>query len=125
LGTKKPKDLLIPDQATIEAIRVKRERLKKSRAAALDYISMDEGSNHNEAEGLSNEELEFQGRITMFGEKKKTESTDTKKTKKGVFEDDDGDERATSVHFVRDSENGESAMKKRREREQQRREWET
>jgi hypothetical protein len=53
----------------------------------------------------------------MFGEKKKIESTDTKKTKKGVFEDNDGNERATSVHFAKDSENGESVVKKRRERE--------
>ena len=107
LGIGKPKDSLIPDQATIEAIRAKRERLRKSRAAAPDYISLDGGSNHGEAEGLSDEEPEFRGRIAMFGEKKKTESTDTKKTKKGVFEDDDGDERATSVHFAKDSENGE------------------
>jgi GC-rich sequence DNA-binding factor len=110
LGIGKPKDLLIPDQATIEAIRAKREWLRKSRAAAPDYISLDEGSNHGEAEGMSDKEPEFRGRITMFGEKKKTESTDTKKTKKGVFEDDDSDERTTSVHFTKDSKNGESAM---------------
>lgn len=107
LGIGKPKDSLIPDQATIEAIRAKRERLRKSRAAAPDYISLDGGSNHGEAEGLSDEEPEFRSRIAMFGEKKKTESTETKKTKKGVFEDDDGDERATSVHLAKDSENGE------------------
>lgn len=98
---------MIPDQATIEAIRAKRERLRQSRAAAPDYISLDGGSNHGEAEGLSDEEPEFRGRIAMFGEKKKTESAETKKTKKGVFEDDEGDERAMSVHFAKDSENGE------------------
>jgi GC-rich sequence DNA-binding factor len=103
---------------------VKLEWLQKSRTAALDYISLDGGSNHGEAKGLSDEEPEFQGRITMFREKKKTESTDTKKTKNGMFEDDDGDERAMSVHFAKDSENGESVVKKRREREKRwRREW--
>jgi hypothetical protein len=56
----------------------------------------------------------------MFGEKKKIESTNTKKTKKGVFEDDDGDERAMSVHFAKDSENSESVVKKMRERESNR-----
>jgi GC-rich sequence DNA-binding factor len=107
LGIGKSKDSLIPDQATIEAIRAKRERLRQSRAAAPDYISLDGGSNHGEAEGLSDEEPEFRGRIAMFGEKKKTEPAETKKTKKGVFEDDDGDGREVSVHFAKDSENGE------------------
>jgi GC-rich sequence DNA-binding factor len=111
LGIGKPKELLIPDQATIEAIFAKWEWLRKSSTAAPDYISLDRGSNHGEAEGLSDVELEFLGRIAMFGEKKnKTGSTDTKKTKKGVFEDDNGDERATSVHFAKDSKNGESAV---------------
>lgn len=68
-----------PDQAMINAIRAKRERLRKSRAAAPDYISLDGGSNHGAAEGLSDEEPEFQGRIAMFGEK-------IEGGKKGVFE---------------------------------------
>ncbi|CAI9278140.1 unnamed protein product [Lactuca saligna] len=70
---------LIPDQAMIDAIRAKRERLRQSRAAAPDYIALDGGSNHGEAEGLSDEEPEFQGRIALIGEKSEA--------KKGVFED--------------------------------------
>ncbi|CAH1423838.1 unnamed protein product [Lactuca virosa] len=34
----------------IDAIRAKRERLRQSRAAAPDYITLDGGSNHHEAE---------------------------------------------------------------------------
>ncbi|XP_047972328.1 transcriptional repressor ILP1-like [Salvia hispanica] len=71
----------IPDQATIEAIRAKRERLRQARAAAPDYIALDGGSNHGEAEGLSDEEPEFQGRIGFFGDKIGG------RDKKGVFED--------------------------------------
>lgn len=71
---------VIPDKATIEAIRAKRERLRLARAAAPDYIALDGGSNHGAAEGLSDEEPEFQGRIGFFGEK-------IDKGKKGVFED--------------------------------------
>ena len=94
LGIGKPtRDLsLFPDQATINAIRAKRERLRQSRAAAPDYISLDGGSNHGEAEGLSDEEPEFRGRIAMFGEK-----TETVTMKKGVFED--VDERGIDVNF--------------------------
>lgn len=73
----------IPDQATIEAIRAKRERLRQVKAAAPDYIALDGGSNHGEAEGLSDEEPEFQGRIGFFGDK--IGGSD----KKGVFEDFD------------------------------------
>ncbi|KAL4572564.1 hypothetical protein LXL04_019344 [Taraxacum kok-saghyz] len=64
---------VIPDQAMIDAIRAKRERLRQSRAAAPDFIALDGGSNHGEAEGLSDEEPEFQGRIALI--------------EKGVFED--------------------------------------
>lgn len=71
-----------PDQATIEAIRKKRERLRKSKPAAPDFIALDSGSNHGAAEGLSDEEPEFRSRIAMFGEKMEG-------TKKGVFEDVD------------------------------------
>ncbi|KAL4307896.1 hypothetical protein HN51_042327 [Arachis hypogaea] len=81
------KDSVIPDEKTIRAIRAKRERLRQARPAAPDYISLDGGSNHGEAEGLSDEEPEFRGRIAMFGEKKKDAG------KKGVFEDVDVDER--------------------------------
>jgi GC-rich sequence DNA-binding factor len=99
LGIRKAQDTsLIPDQATINAIRAKRERLRQSRAAAPDFISLDGGSNHGEAEGLSDEKPEFHGRIALFGEKK-TEglTTTTNTTKKGVFED--MDERPIDVNF--------------------------
>ncbi|KAL0327040.1 UNVERIFIED_CONTAM: Transcriptional repressor ILP1 [Sesamum angustifolium] len=72
---------VIPDKATIEAIRAKRERLRQAKAAAPDYIALDGGSNHGAAEGLSDEEPEFQGRIGFFGEK--IGGVD----KKGVFAD--------------------------------------
>ncbi|XP_027153139.1 transcriptional repressor ILP1 [Coffea eugenioides] len=71
---------VIPDQATIDAIRAKRERLRQAGPAAQDYISLDGGSNHGEAEGLSDEEPEFRGRIGFFGAK-------IDGGKKGVFED--------------------------------------
>ncbi|KZV30463.1 hypothetical protein F511_23470 [Dorcoceras hygrometricum] len=71
---------VIPDQATIEAIRAKRERLRKAKAAAPDYIALDGGSNHGAADGLSDEEPEFKGRIGFFGEKVGGD-------KKGVFEE--------------------------------------
>ncbi|XP_047321522.1 transcriptional repressor ILP1 [Impatiens glandulifera] len=71
-----------PDQATIDAIRAKRERLRTSRTALPDYIALDAGSNHGEAEGLSDEEPEFRGRIGFIGD-------NADKGKKGVFEDVD------------------------------------
>ncbi|CAL0318121.1 unnamed protein product [Lupinus luteus] len=71
-----------PDEDTIKAIRAKRERLRQARPAAPDFISLDGGSNHGAAEGLSDEEPEFRGRIAMFGEKMEG-------GKKGVFEDVD------------------------------------
>ncbi|KAK2971528.1 hypothetical protein RJ640_017897 [Escallonia rubra] len=74
----------IPDQATINAIRAKRERLRQSRAAAPDYIAIDGGSNHGAAEGLSDEEPEFRGRIALVGE-----NADGGRKKQGVFEDVD------------------------------------
>ncbi|KAG6671419.1 hypothetical protein I3842_16G003200 [Carya illinoinensis] len=107
LGIGKPRDSTgsagIPDQATINAIRAKRERLRQSRAAAPDFISLDGGSNHGEAEGLSDEEPEFRGRIAMFGEKQKIDDSET--MKKGVFEDDDEvvHERSVGVNLVKDS----------------------
>lgn len=80
--TKDSSGSLIPDQAMINAIRAKRERLRKSGLAAPDFISLDAGSNHGEAEGLSDEEPEFRGRIALLGDK-------TDGTKKGVFEEVD------------------------------------
>ncbi|XP_061368013.1 transcriptional repressor ILP1 [Gastrolobium bilobum] len=90
VGIENGKDSLFPDEDTIKAIRAKRERLRLSRPAAPDYISLDGGSNHGAAEGLSDEEPEFRGRIAMFGEK-------VEGGKKGVFED--VDERRVDVRF--------------------------
>lgn len=76
--------LLFPDQATKNAIRAYREQLRQSQGAALDYTLLEGGCNHGTAEGLSDEELEFQRQIAMFREK-------TEGGKKGVFESfDDG-----------------------------------
>ncbi|KAL5976516.1 hypothetical protein ACLOJK_020849 [Asimina triloba] len=72
---KSSKDSLIPDQATIDAIRAKRERLRQSRAAP-DYISLDAGNAH---QVLSDDEGEFEGRIALLGDK-------TDAVSKGVFE---------------------------------------
>ncbi|CAH9057077.1 unnamed protein product [Cuscuta epithymum] len=87
----------IPDQAMIDAIRAKRERLRQARAAAPDYIALDGGSNHGEAEGLSDEEPEFQGRIGFLGEK-------VEQGKRGVFEDFEvrGSQRDVAVDCVYD-----------------------
>ncbi|KAJ7954054.1 GC-rich sequence DNA-binding factor 1 [Quillaja saponaria] len=85
---------MILDQETINAIRAKRERLRQARAAAPDYISLDAGSNHGAADGLSDEEPEFRGRIAMFGEK-------VESGKKGVFEDID--ERTMDIGLRKDT----------------------
>ncbi|WMV28152.1 hypothetical protein MTR67_021537 [Solanum verrucosum] len=71
---------VIPDKMTIDAIRAKRERLRQARPAAQDFIALDEGGNHGEAEGLSDEEPEFQQRIGFYGEK-------IGSGRRGVFED--------------------------------------
>ncbi|KAJ9190640.1 hypothetical protein P3X46_001820 [Hevea brasiliensis] len=86
LGLGKSKDYsLIPDEETIKKIRAKRERMRQSRAAAPDYISLDGGSNHGAVEGLSDEEPEFRTRIAMIGKK------ETSSSSHGVFEDFDND----------------------------------
>ncbi|PON75389.1 GC-rich sequence DNA-binding factor [Parasponia andersonii] len=87
---------LFPDQATINAIRAKRERLRQSRAAAPDYISLDGGSNHGAAEGLSDEEPENVSRIALIGEKMDG-------AKKGVF---DVDDRAMDLGFRKEISEG-------------------
>ncbi|MQM05415.1 hypothetical protein Taro_038224 [Colocasia esculenta] len=73
---------LIPDQATINAIRAKRERLRQSRVAAPDYISLDGGGAPTRSGGLSSDEEDndFRGRISLLGEKVESAS------RKGVFE---------------------------------------
>ncbi|XVF23222.1 hypothetical protein REPUB_Repub13aG0018200 [Reevesia pubescens] len=68
-----------PDQATIDAIKAKKDRVRKSFARpAPDYISLDSGSNRGgsmeEEEFSDEEEPDFRGRL--FGES----------GKKGVFE---------------------------------------
>ncbi|KAL0923769.1 hypothetical protein M5K25_007841 [Dendrobium thyrsiflorum] len=77
----------IPDQATINAIRAKRERLRQSRGPAPDYISLDSGgvlASRTSGGGSSDDEdNDFQSRIALFGEKKDG------KVKKGVFEEID------------------------------------
>ncbi|KAK4376493.1 hypothetical protein RND71_002789 [Anisodus tanguticus] len=71
---------LIPDKMTIDAIRAKRERLRQARPAGQDFIALDEGGNHGEAKGLSDEEPEFLQRIGFYGEK-------IDSGRRGVFED--------------------------------------
>ncbi|KAJ0037627.1 hypothetical protein Pint_21939 [Pistacia integerrima] len=96
MGIAKGKDL-IPDKATIEAIRAKRERMRLSRGrAAPDYISLEGGSDQRlGGEDLSDEEPEFPRRVAMFGEKLES---DKKNMKKGVFEDEEEeDERPVVV----------------------------
>ncbi|KAJ0094651.1 hypothetical protein Patl1_14944 [Pistacia atlantica] len=90
MGIAKGKDL-IPDKATIEAIRAKRERMRLSRGrAAPDYISLEGGSDQRlGGEDLSDEEPEFPRRVAMFGEKLES---DKKNMKKGVFEDEEEEE---------------------------------
>uniref|UniRef100_A0A7N0T776 GCF C-terminal domain-containing protein n=1 Tax=Kalanchoe fedtschenkoi TaxID=63787 RepID=A0A7N0T776_KALFE len=99
----------IPDKATIEMIRAKRERLRQSRAVAPDFIALDGGSNHGEAEGLSDEEPEFQGRIKMLGEKS---------DKKGVFEEIDEREISPSLGRHGDRDDDEDDEEKIWEEEQ-------
>ncbi|EHA8589239.1 transcriptional repressor ILP1 [Cocos nucifera] len=75
--------LVIPDRATIDAIRAKRAQLQQPRHSAPDYISLDGGmmSGHPLAGGSSDEEEnDFQGRVPLFGGKMDG------RPKKGVFE---------------------------------------
>ncbi|XP_068648000.1 transcriptional repressor ILP1-like isoform X2 [Aristolochia californica] len=67
-------DSSIPDRATIDAIRAKRERLRQARAAP-DYISLDARGG-----ALSDDEGDFHGRIALVGEKPDGKGA------KGVFE---------------------------------------
>lgn len=75
----------IPDQATINAIRAKRERLRKARAAP-DYIPLDGarisahgGELLKDGVDSSDDEVEIHGRLAMLGDKPSD-------LKKGVFE---------------------------------------
>jgi len=80
VGIKNGKDSFFPGEEDIKAAKAKRERMRKAGAAAPDYISLDGGSNHGAADGLSDEEPEYRGRIAMFGGEKGDGE------KKGVFE---------------------------------------
>ncbi|KAK8958870.1 hypothetical protein KSP40_PGU002949 [Platanthera guangdongensis] len=75
----------IPDQATIDAIRAKRERLRQSRGPAPDYISLDSGgvlaTRSSDGGSSGDEDIDLRSRISLFGEKKDD------KVKKGVFEE--------------------------------------
>ncbi|KAG8061868.1 hypothetical protein GUJ93_ZPchr0003g17858 [Zizania palustris] len=75
---------VIPDRATIEAIRAKRQQHQQPRHAAPDYISLDGGgvlSSRAAAAGSSDEEDdETQGRIAMY-----TEQSDSQRSTKSVF----------------------------------------
>ncbi|KAL6566407.1 hypothetical protein OROGR_002022 [Orobanche gracilis] len=96
----------MPDQAAIEAIKAKRERLRQAKSVDPDYIALDGGSNHAEDDGLSDEEPEFRGRIGFFGEKAGGHDHN------GVF--DDFEERAMSkgrgMELVSDEEDEEDKM---------------
>ncbi|QCE11982.1 GC-rich sequence DNA-binding factor [Vigna unguiculata] len=102
LGLHNGKDSFFPDEEMIKAIRAKRERLRQARPAAPDYISLDGGSNHGAAEGLSDEEPEFRGRIAILGEK-------VDGGKKGVFEE--VEERRVGVRFKEEEEDDEEEEK--------------
>ncbi|OEL27531.1 PAX3- and PAX7-binding protein 1 [Dichanthelium oligosanthes] len=75
----------IPDRATIEAIRAKRQQLQQPRHAAPDYISLDGGGvlSSRDAGGESSDEddNETRGRIAMYTDK----SGDGLRSTKGVF----------------------------------------
>ncbi|CAN6291043.1 unnamed protein product [Urochloa humidicola] len=84
-GDEEDKGPAIPDRATIEAIRAKRQQMQQPRHAAPDYISLDGGGvlSSRDAGGESSDEddNETGGRIAMFTDK----STDGLRSTKGVF----------------------------------------
>ncbi|KAL4199891.1 hypothetical protein AMTRI_Chr03g53570 [Amborella trichopoda] len=88
MGIGQPKEEVgspVLDQATINAIKAKRERLRQARMAP-DYISLDSGGARSmrDSDGLgsSDDESEFQGRIALLGEGNNS-------SRKGVFENAD------------------------------------
>ncbi|PAN43962.1 hypothetical protein PAHAL_9G006900 [Panicum hallii] len=76
---------VIPDRATIEAIRAKRQQLQQPRHAAPDYISLDGGgvlsSRNAGGESSDEDDNETRGRIAMYTDK----SSDGPKSTKSVF----------------------------------------
>lgn len=78
---------VIPDRATIDAIRAKRAQLQQPLRPAPDYISLDDGmmgSRPSAAGSSDEEENDFQGRVPLFGGKRDG------RPKKGVFESMEG-----------------------------------
>ncbi|KAG2533772.1 hypothetical protein PVAP13_9NG013700 [Panicum virgatum] len=84
-GDEEDEGPVIPDRATIEAIRAKRQQLQQPRHAAPDYISLDGGGvlSSRDAGGESSDEddNETRGRIAMYTDK----SSDGPRSTKGVF----------------------------------------
>ncbi|KAF8708818.1 hypothetical protein HU200_030207 [Digitaria exilis] len=84
-GDEEDQGPVIPDRATIDAIRAKRQQMQQPRHAAPDYISLDGGGvlNSRNAAGESSDEddNETRGRIAMYTDK----SSDGPRSTKGVF----------------------------------------
>ncbi|KAK8443636.1 hypothetical protein SEVIR_9G006900v4 [Setaria viridis] len=84
-GDEEDEGPVIPDRATIEAIRAKRQQMQQPRHAAPDYISLDGGgvlsSKNAGGESSDEDDNETGGRIAMYTDK----STDGLRSTKGVF----------------------------------------
>jgi GC-rich sequence DNA-binding factor len=96
------KGAAIPDKATIEAIRAKRQQRQQPRHAAPDFISLDGGGvlSSRDAAGASSDEddNEMQGRIAMYSEK----SGDGQRSSKGVFQGINNRGPAASLGVIND-----------------------
>ncbi|KAJ1292656.1 hypothetical protein BS78_01G006700 [Paspalum vaginatum] len=83
-GDEEDEGPVIPDRATIEAIRAKRQQLQQPRHAAPDYISLDGGgvlsSRNAGGESSDEDDNETRDRIAMY-----TKSSDGPSSTKGVF----------------------------------------
>ncbi|GLJ48054.1 hypothetical protein SUGI_1014650 [Cryptomeria japonica] len=118
VGIEPSASVSIPDQATINAIRAKRERLRQARAAPVDYIPLDGGGPREllkeEAAESSEDEGEVHGRLAMVGDK-------PMEVKKGVFESLEHealDTRARDDGAVGDGDNEDDDEERRWEEEQ-------
>ncbi|TKW31448.1 hypothetical protein SEVIR_2G107000v4 [Setaria viridis] len=84
-GDEEDEGPVIPDRATIEAIRAKRQQMQQPRHAAPGYISLDGGgvlsSKNAGGESSDEDDNETGGRIAMYTDK----STDSLRSTKGVF----------------------------------------
>ncbi|XP_047073025.1 transcriptional repressor ILP1-like [Lolium rigidum] len=96
------KGAAIPDKATIDAIRAKRQQRQQPRHAAPDFISLDGGGvlSSRDAAGVSSDEddTEMQGRIAMYSEK----SGDGQRSSKGVFQGINNRGPAASLGVIND-----------------------